>query len=223
MKKKILIVDDHPAVRQGLKYIVNSDSRFEVIGEAGTADEGLRLAREKHPDLVLLDISLPDRTGIQLAQELKADLPDIHIMMISLHSKTDYIRESFRAGANGYMVKDSPPTKILEGIGAVIKGEYFMDSSVSSTVIKNFINSDGKKTRGRELAYGGLTTREQQVLRYLAEGSTNKSIATNLYISPKTVENHRTNIMRKLELKTTVDLVKYAAKIGLIDVDLWKD
>ena len=220
--KSILIVDDHPLFREGLKTVLERDSRFKVVGEAGNGREGLRMARKLKPDLVVVDISLPDDNGIQLTREIRRFLSESRIIIVSVHSRVDYISEAFQAGATGYVVKESASDRLLEGLEAVAKGEYFIDSSVSRQVARKLIEFPSKEAKITDAAYGTLTPREQEVMRLLAEGLTPKEIAEKLFISSKTVENHRANIMKKLDLHSTMELIRYAAKVGLIDVDLWK-
>jgi DNA-binding NarL/FixJ family response regulator len=222
-KKSILIVDDHPLVREGLKVIIGRSSKFEVVGEAGEAREGFRMAEELKPDLVLLDISLPDESGIELTRRIKSALPEARILIVSMHSKIDYITEAFKAGATGYVVKESAAEKLLTALESVATGEHYLDSPVSHSVIQNLIKSPEKDTKIADGAYGSLTPREQEILRVLAEGLSVKEIADKLFISPKTVENHRTNIMNKLGLNSSIELARYAARIGLIDFDRWKN
>jgi len=222
-KKTIVIVDDHPLFREGLKAIIGRDDRFEVVGEAGSGSKGLMMARQLKPDLVLVDISLPDQSGIQLTRELRSLLPETRVMMVSMHTKIDYVVESMRAGAVGYMVKESAPDRLLKGLEAITNDEYFLDSSLSHEVVKRLIEFPIQEAKVSDASYRTLTPREQEILRLLAEGLPTKEIADKLFISPKTVENHRTNIMNKLDLHSAHDLVRYAAKLGLIDVDLWKD
>jgi DNA-binding NarL/FixJ family response regulator len=222
-KKTILIVDDHPLFREGLKAIIKTISRYEVVGEAGTGHETIRLARKLKPDLVLLDIALPDRDGIALASEIKTVLPNTYVMIISMHSKVDYIVKAFQEGATGYVVKDSASERLVQGIEAVLRGEYFLDSSISHKVVQKLMRFPEKEAKITDAAYDSLTPREQEIMVQLAEGTSVSKIAEDLFISPKTVENHRTNIMRKLHLHTTHELVRYAAKLGIIDVDLWKE
>ncbi len=222
-KKTILIIDDHPLFREGLKAIIGRDAHFEVVGEAGNGREGLRMAKELEPDLVLVDISLPDTSGIQLTREIRTLLPDTRILIVSMHSKIDYIAEAFQAGATGYVIKESASERLIKGLEYASRGDYFLDSSVSQQVVKRLMDSPAKDEKITDAAYGNLTPREQEVMRLLAEGLSGKKIGEKLFISPKTVENHRTNIMNKLDLHSTIELIRYAARLGLIDVDLWKE
>lgn len=221
-KKTILIVDDHPLFREGLKSIIARDSNFEVVGEAGSGGKGLELAKKLKPDLVVMDISLPDKNGIDVARNIRSLLSDTGIIIVSMHSKVDHIVEAFRAGATGYIVKESAADRLLEGLETVLKGEHFLDSALSHKVVKKLMEFPEKESSITDPRYERLTPREQQVMRLLAEGLSAKEIAERLFISPKTVENHRANIMNKLDIHSTMELVRYAARLGLIDVDLWK-
>ena len=221
-KKTILIIDDHPLFREGLKAIIERDNRFEVVGEAGNGREGLRLAKELKPDLALVDMSLPDKSGIQLTRELKNASLKTRIMIITMHSKVDYIVKAFRAGATGYVVKESASERLLQGMDTVLKGEYFMDSSVSHKVVKKLMQFPEKGAKITDASYDTLTPREQEIMVLLAEGLSSIEIADKLFISPKTVDNHRSNIFRKLNLHSVIELIRYAARLGIIDVDLWK-
>ena len=219
----ILIVDDHPLFREGLKSIIERSPIYDIVGETGTGLDALRMTKQLRPDLVLLDVALPDRSGIEIAREIKSSLSETLIMIISMHSKVGYITEAFQAGATGYLAKDSASAMLLQGIEAVLRGDYFMDSSVSHEVAKRLMKSPEKEAKISDAAYEKLTSREQEIMALLAEGIPARQIAEKLFISPKTVENHRANIMRKLGLHSAHQLVRYAAKLGLIDVDLWKE
>jgi DNA-binding NarL/FixJ family response regulator len=231
------------------------DRHFEVKAEAGNAREGLKMAKEIKPDVALVDISLPDQSGMELTRQIRETLQDTKVMIVSMHSKIDYIVEAFQAGATGYVVKDSAAERLVQGLNAVTSGEYFLDSSISQEVVSRLMKSPVKEARVSDMEYGRLTPREQEIMRLLAEGLPKSQIADRLCISIKTVEtpreqeimrllaeglpksqiadrlcisiktveNHRSNIMKKLDLHSAMDLVRYAARLGLIDVDLWKE
>jgi DNA-binding NarL/FixJ family response regulator len=222
-KKTILIVDDHPLVREGLISILKSAAGYEVVGQAGNARDAIRMVKNHNPDLVLLDLGLPDKSGIELSREIRNISPPTHILIVSMHSRVDYIVKAFQAGATGYMTKESATERLLQGIEDVLNGEYFMDGSVSHRVVERLMQTPEKEMRITDAAYETLTPREQEIMVLLAEGHSAKETAAKLFISPKTVENHRTSIMNKLGLHSTLELVRYAAKLGLIDVDLWKE
>lgn len=220
-KKSILIIDDHPLFREGIKRIIESTPKYEVVGEASTGRQGLQMARKLKPDLALVDMSLPDQNGIELTRDILKYSSEIRILIISMHSKVDYIVKAFQAGATGYLVKESAADMLLQGIDNVLKGDYFMDTKVSRQVVKKLVGLPKQKTVVAAKSYDSLTPREQEIMGLLAEGMSTNQIADKLFISPKTAENHRYSIMRKLEIHGTIELVRYAAKIGLIDMDLW--
>ena len=221
-EQTILIVDDHPFFREGLKSLLARSSKYRIVGEAGNGEEAFRKAKELNPDLIIMDISLPDGSGIDVSQEIRELLSDTKIVILSMHLKIDYIVKAFRSGAIGYITKDSATETLLECLETVSKGEYYMDPSLSHAVVEGLVKTREQETEVTGTGYSALTPREQEILRWLAEGLSAKEIADKLFISQKTVENHRANIMNKLDLHSTVELVRYAAKYGLIDVDLWK-
>jgi DNA-binding NarL/FixJ family response regulator len=221
-KKSVLLVDDHPLFREGVKSLIARSAHFEVVGEADNAAGGLSRAVSLRPDLVVMDLSLPDGSGIDVTRDISSRLPTTRVLIMSMHSKIDHITKAFQAGARGYVVKQSAADRRIQALEAVSKDEYFLDTSLSRNVVENLIKLPENEAKITDAGYETLTSREQQVMRLLAEGLSSKDVAEKLFISPKTVENHRANIMSKLDVHSTMELVRYAAKLGLIDVDLWR-
>ncbi len=217
----LIIVDDHPVFREGLKTIISRNSRFAIIAEAGDGIAGIKAAKEHQPDIMLVDISMPQKNGIQLIRELQKVLPETKFMVVSMHANADYAIEAFQAGATGYLVKESTAGELIPGLEAVAAGEMFLDKAISGDIVDKLLSGKDVESRQSDVTYKALTSREQEVMRLLAEGLNTKAAAEKLFISPKTIENHRANIMRKLGLNSTVELIRYAAKLGLIDLDTW--
>ncbi len=221
-KVSFLVIDDHPMLREGLKFILQRDERFDVLAEASTGKEGIEKTKEYKPDMILLDISLPDANGIKLIPKLKAVHPDVQIIMVSMHSRHEHITEALKTGAVGYVVKESASENLITGIDNVINGGYCLDSSVMPLVVEG-LKAPQEKPSDKAEEFKSLTPREQEVMRLIAEGHPSRIIAEKLFISPKTAENHRANLMRKLNLNSNIDLIRYAAKAGLIDLEMWLD
>ncbi|HML53544.1 MAG TPA: response regulator transcription factor [Solidesulfovibrio magneticus] len=215
--KRLLIVDDHPLFREGLKAILRRDPAFAVVGEAGSHAEALRAAKACRPDLALLDISLPDRSGIQLARELRQMLPGLGILMVSMHAKVDYVAEALKVGALGYLTKDAATDNLLSGLRAVAAGQPWLDPTLSVEISRSLLARTPRADEASHSAYDSLTPREREVMRLVVEGLSNKEVAGALEISVKTAEHHRGSLMRKLGLQNSVELVRYATKLGLID------
>jgi len=221
-KTKVIFVDDHPVFRKGLRALVADRKKYDVVGEAGSAGEGLALALSTRPDIAVVDLSLPDSSGIDLIRELQRRLPRCRALVVSVHAKTDIIADAFQAGARGYVVKDSAEASILAALEAVAEDEYYMDSAVSAQVIKNILQRQTRNIQLTDSRYESLTAREQEVMALLAQGKGVREIADKLSISQKTVENHRSNIYSKLGIHSSIDLVRFAVKLGIVDVELWK-
>lgn len=215
--KRMLIVDDHPLYREGLKAILRRDAHTVIAAEAGNAADALRAARACRPDVALVDISLPDRSGIQLVREMRSMLPGIFILVVSMHTKPDYVVEAVKAGANGYLTKDAAAERLIEGLRQVERGAFYLDPAISQEVSRELLLGQQKHEVPFSSAYDGLTAREREVMRMVVEGLTTKEVADALSISVKTAEHHRCNLMKKLKLQNSVELVRYAAKLGLID------
>jgi DNA-binding NarL/FixJ family response regulator len=221
-KKTVLIIDDHPVFREGIKSILVRSSRFEVIGEAENAIAGLKKTKRLKPDLVIMDLSLPDQSGADVTYEIRSLLPDTRVMVMSVHAGIDYIADAFRKGASGYVTKESTTEKLIECLETIARDDYFIDSSIAHLVVKEIIESRGKEQKIVDRGYKNLTSREQEIMQLIVQGHSTKQIADKLFISTKTVENHRSSILKKLDLHSTLELVRYAARIGMINVDLWK-
>ena len=222
-KKTILIVDDHPLFRAGLVSLLSKQINYHVVGEATTGEEGIAKTGELRPDLVLMDISLPDMNGIEATRCIRSSLPDTKVIVLTMHAKIDFITDAFKAGASGYITKDTTGEKLVECLNTVTRGEYYMDLAVSHAVVKNLLMAQDDRGKVNVPHYDTLTLREQEIMHLIAQGRSTKQIAQKLFISQKTVENHRASIFSKLNIHSTMELVRYAAKYGLIDVDLWKE
>jgi DNA-binding NarL/FixJ family response regulator len=217
MVKKILLVDDHPAIRASIGAELLKKGLAEQIFEAGNSEEGFDQAMSLNPDLIVMDISLYGASGIELTKKILQKNPSIKIVMLSMYSKVIYITESLKAGAKGYILKEADMDSIMDGIKKVLSGETYVDSRISSKVIASLISPEEDLEQPEDSTYDTLSSREQEILRLLAEGREIRDIAKELCISSKTVINHRTNIMQKLNCSNMVELIKYAIHIGLVD------
>lgn len=222
IKNSVIIVDDHPLFRDGVKGLVERSANYHCIGEAGSGAEALALARELTPELMTMDISLPDMSGIEAVQEIVRAVPSIRILMLSMHPNFDYVAEAFRAGARGYVVKEATSTRLIQAMDALCLGEYFLDGQVSQDIVAKLTAGQEKDLTVQDERYALLSPREQQIMRLVAEGTPSRDIAASLGLSAKTVENHRNNLMKKLDVHSKMELVRYAARLGVIDLDQWK-
>jgi len=213
-ERKVLLVEDHTIVRQGLRRLLE-ERGIEVVGEAGDGLKAVRMARELHPDFVIMDISLPKMSGIDATRKIKKEAPDVKVLMLTIHSEESYILKALDAGASGYLLKDTVADELVNALEAVEKGDLFMSSSIPREVIEEYRRMVRKGKKIDE--FSRLTNREREILKLISEGYTSKQIAEMLYISVKTVDNHRANIMNKLNIHDTAGLVRYAIRIGLVD------
>ena len=214
MTIRLLLVDDHAVVRSGLRMLLATEDDVEIIGEAGTAAEALASASDLKPDVILMDIGLPDKSGIDATHEIKAQFPNVAIVALTIHEDEEYFFKMLESGASGYVPKRAAPEELLTAIRAAANGEVYLYPSLAKLLVRDYLVSepaDREKSEGQK-----LTEREQEVLTHLAEGESNDEIGKALVISPKTVARHRENIMRKLNLHSRAELVRYAIRKGII-------
>lgn len=214
MTIRLLLVDDHAVVRSGLKMLLGGQKEMEIVGEAGSAAEALAETERVKPTVILMDIGLPDKTGIEATREIKKKFPDVNIVALTIHEDEEYFFQMLDAGASGYVPKRAAPEELITAINAAAIGEVYLYPSLAKLLVRDFFNSE--RTADEKVNLDGLTDREREVLTHLAEGASNTEIATVLVISPKTVERHRENIMRKLNLHSRSELVRYAIRKGII-------
>jgi DNA-binding NarL/FixJ family response regulator len=207
--KTILIVDDHPMLRQGLAQLINSEPDLTVGNEADTAGQALDLVAARKPDLVLLDISLPDKNGLELIKDLRALRPDVLILVVSMHDESLYAERVLRAGARGYIMKQEGGKKLLTAIRQVLGGKVYVSEKMSAKILEIFSGGRAAQTGS---PVERLSDREFEVFQLIGEGKGTRDIAAHLHLSVKTVEVHRANIKGKLHLKTATDLVRYAVR-----------
>ena len=209
-RTRILLVDDHAVVRQGFKMILSAQSDMEIVGEAGNGREAVELAGQLKPDVVLMDVAMPELNGIEATRRLVASDPHVRVIALSMHKDNVYVREILRAGARGYLLKDSGAGDLVTAIRAVASGESYLSPAVSNAVLDDYRRH---VTNPIDL----LSSREREVLQMLAEGKTNKEIAVVLNLSVYTVDAHRGRIMEKLNVHSINELVRFAVRNGLID------
>ena len=213
MTIRLLLVDDHAVVRSGLKMLLENERDVEIIGEASSASEAIEATLRLRPTLILMDIGLPDLSGIDATRELKKRVPEVAIVALTIHEDEEYFFKMLEAGASGYVPKRAAPEELITAIRAAATGQVYLYPSLAKLLVRDFL--DGGRASGEQTS-SELTDREQEVLTYLAEGASNEEIASSLVISPKTVARHRENIMRKLNLHSRAELVRYAIRKGII-------
>ncbi|MBN2385838.1 MAG: response regulator transcription factor [Anaerolineales bacterium] len=214
MTIRLLLVDDHQVVRSGLRMLLASESDVEITCEAGTAREAIAAVENCRPDVVLMDIGLPDMSGIAATRAIKSAHPEVAVVALTIHEDEEYFFKMLEAGAGGYVPKRAAPEELLTAIRAAARGEVYLYPSMAKLLVKDFLAQERPEEGVTSL--DGLTDREQEVLRHVAEGATNDEIAEILVISPKTVARHRENILQKLSLHSRAELVRYAIRKGII-------
>ncbi len=211
---KVLVADDHPVVRKGLQSCLSKQAHLRLVGEAADGDEALRKTRELKPDVVLMDISMPGLNGLAVTEMLRKEMPQVKVLVLSIHSNKDSIFRVIQAGAHGYVSKEAPPEELLRAIESVFGGEPHFSEDIARAALTEFVNCGGKKE-----PFSQLTSREREVLVLIAEGRSNKEIADKLGIGVRTIETHRERIMRRLNIHSVAGLTKYAIANGLVSLE----
>jgi DNA-binding NarL/FixJ family response regulator len=208
---RVLVVDDHAVVRAGLRRVLDAESDIETVGEAATAERAVFEALETTPDVVLMDVVMPGKTGIEGMPALLQALPDVKVLMLSMQDDPQYVREAFEAGASGYVLKEAADTEVVDAVRAVAAGNRYLHPALGARLIA------AESEERKRAASDPLSDREREVLRLLALGHTNQEIAAQLYISVRTAETHRAHIMQKLGLASRAELVRYALDHGVVE------
>jgi two-component system response regulator NreC len=215
MKIRILLADDHTILRAGLKMMLNAQPDMEIVGEAQDGRQSMQEAQRLQPDIILMDITMPDMNGIEATKQIKKLLPEIKILILTMHEHDEYIFQALRAGASGYMLKEAADTELISAIHIIQSGQFYLSPTAQSVMVGDYLQR--LRTGEDKDSYSSLTEREREILKLVAEGYTNNQIAEQLVISPKTVDTHRTHIMDKLNLHSRAELVKYAMRRGLLE------
>ena len=215
MSVRIIIADDHKIVREGLRALIEKQHDMEVVGEAEDGRETVAMAQETLPDIILMDVSMPDMNGIEATRRIKDKFPQIRILALSMHSDRRFAIEMLKAGSSGYLLKDSAFEELAHAIRAVLSGHTYLCHKIADVVIKDYMTITTKEPS----AFSALTAREREVLQLIAEGKSTKDAATALKVSVKTVETHRLQMMEKLGIRSVAELTKYAIREGLTSIE----
>lgn len=215
MKTKVLLADDHKIFRDGLRSLIEKEG-MEVVGEAENGRKAIKLAEKLMPDLIIMDVSMPDMNGIEATRKITAAIHDVKVIALSMHSDRRFVLGMLEAGASGYLLKDCAFGELASAINQVTKGNTYLSPKIADVVVKGYLN---KNTDSATKGGAVLTSREREVLQLIAEGLTAKEIAAHVFLSIKTIETHRRNIMQKLNMRSTADLTKYAIREGLASLD----
>jgi DNA-binding NarL/FixJ family response regulator len=213
-KKKIVIAEDHRILREGLKALLSDSDDMQVVAEAEDGIEAVRSVETHHPDLILLDLAMPRMDGISAIKEIKSRFPETKILALTIHESEEFILETFRAGANGYCLKEASHAELVTAIKTVLSGKTYLSAEVSERVLEGYL--EDRRTLKTQSSWDTITQREREILKLVGEGYKNKEISDYLCISVKTVEKHRSNIMRKLNIHTASGLTAYAIEKGLV-------
>ena len=212
MKIRVVLADDHPVVREGVRTLLADEPDVEVVGQAESGDEVLPLVDRLHPDIVVLDLMMPGRSGLDLIGEVIRRAGGTRVLVLSMHDSEPYVLEALRRGATGYALKQAPPAEVVRAVRAVGAGHHYLSPTLSERAIQAYAGGASEMSD----PYETLTTREREVLRLVAEGQTNAAIGERLFISTRTVESHRARALKKLGLRTSADVVRYALRRGIL-------
>ena len=216
MTVKVLLADDHPIVRQGLRNLLNSELDFKVIGEASDGLEAVELVNTLRPDVLVVDLMMPSLNGLEVIRRAKHNHPDLRIIVLSMQNADAYIVDALKLGASGYVLKDTGPAELIQAIRDVVAGQRYLSPDISGRLTNPSVQQSGQEI---DDPYQRLSNREREVLQLIAEGHTSTEIASRLFISARTAELHRANVMAKLSLHSQNDLVRYALKRGILSLD----
>lgn len=214
MKARILLADDHALVRAGIRRILEAEPGITIVAEASDGAEAVELVRSTKPDLAVLDISMPRMTGLQAAREISRRAPAVKTLMLSMHDNEQYFFSALQAGACGYVLKAAADEDLVKACLAALRGESFLYAGIASTLVRDYLD---RLKRGEKIPQAVLTSREEEVVKLIAEGHSAREIASTLVISPKTVERHRSNVLSKLGMRDRTELTRYAIRAGLIE------
>jgi DNA-binding NarL/FixJ family response regulator len=215
---RVLLAEDHTIVRKGLRALLDDEADIEVVGEARDGREALQMVDQLHPDVVLMDITMPVLNGLEATRQIKTQFSGVQVLVLTRHVNEEYIYQILRAGASGYVVKQAAPAELVLAIQAVYRGGTFLSPSISGRVVEEYIRR-AEAIVSSEDSYDRLTPREREVLQLIAEGHTSPEIAEMLHVSVKTVGHHRTNLMDKLDIHSTAELTQYAIRKGVIHLE----
>jgi DNA-binding NarL/FixJ family response regulator len=215
---KVVLVDDHIVVRDGIKTLLINSGEIDVVGEASDYNSLLSLLKISIPDIIMLDISLPGKSGIEIAQILEEKFPKVRVIILSMYTDEDFIYNALKAGAKSYLPKNISQKELIEAVLTVNSGGEYFNEVVSNIILKSYVKKAKREDQDSKSNYSDLTNREKEVLKLFAGGLSNSEIAEKLFISVRTVESHKNHIMTKLELKSVVDLVKFALKNDIIKI-----
>ncbi|MBN2412235.1 response regulator transcription factor [candidate division KSB1 bacterium] len=216
-KTSILLVDDHILVREGLHQLLLTFDNIDVIGQAGNGYEAIKLAEKLKPDIIIIDISMPQLRGVEAIKEIKRVSSLTKILVLSMHDREEYIKQSLKNGASGYLLKNSASEELKSALSFILNDQIYLSPAISKSIVTDWLSESGSDRLKKENT-GQLTNRETEVLKLLAEGYSNKEVASILHVSVKTIETHRYRIMEKLELQNFAALIKYAIKHNLIEI-----